>query len=99
LIQIKATSGRSTPSSPPQVKVMARYYFHFWNGILFEDDVGEEFADASNALQHAKRVARELAEDGRSDSAIIVTKGGCPLFEIPLSTAEVDPVRQKRHAG
>jgi hypothetical protein len=78
---------------------MARYYFHFRNGILFEDDVGEEFSDASSALQHAKRVAHELAEDGRSDSSVIVTKGGRPLFEIPLSAVEVDSVRQKRHAG
>ena len=90
--------GAGTIISDRRVKLMARYYFHFRNGILFEDDVGEEFADASSALHYAKRVARELAEDGRSGSCVIVTKGGSPLFEIPLS-AEVDSVRQKRHAG
>jgi hypothetical protein len=67
-----------------RVKVMARYYFHFQNGILFEDDVGEEFSDPSHALQYARRVASELAEDGKSDSSVIVTDGGCQLFEIPL---------------
>jgi hypothetical protein len=66
------------------VNVMTRYYFHFRNGILFEDDVGEEFSDPSHALQYARRVASELAEDGRSKSSVIVTDGGCQLFEIPL---------------
>jgi len=63
---------------------MARYYFHFRNGILFEDEVGEEFSDDSRALQYARRVASELAEDGTSDSSVIVTEGGYQLFEIPL---------------
>jgi hypothetical protein len=71
---------------------MARYYFHFRNGILFEDDVGEEFSDASCALQYAKRVASELAEDGQSDGSVIVTEGGCRVFEIPLSKTDIDPV-------
>lgn len=78
---------------------MARYYFHFRNGILFEDEVGEEFADASCALRYAKRVARELAEDGQSDSSVIVAEGGCQLFEIPLSETEIDPAREKKHPG
>ncbi|WP_291558091.1 hypothetical protein [Bradyrhizobium sp.] len=63
---------------------MARYYFHFRNGILFEDDVGEEFPDDARALQYARRVASELTEDGKSDSSVIVIRAGCQLFEIPL---------------
>ena len=40
---------------------MPRYYFHFRSGYsVLKDEVGEVFADASLALQHAKKIALEL---------------------------------------
>jgi hypothetical protein len=42
---------------------MPRYYFHFRAGSsTLKDEVGEVLADASSALQHAKRIALELVE-------------------------------------
>ena len=43
-------------------------------------------ADASSALQHAKRIALELVRGGESTNAsIIVAEGEQQLFEVPLS--------------
>ena len=66
---------------------MPRYYFHFRAGSsTLKDDVGEVLADASSALQHAKRIALELVRGGESTNAsIIVAEGDRPLFEVPLS--------------
>ena len=66
---------------------MPRYYFHFRSGSsIFEDELGEEFADAASALQQAKRIALQLARGGESmNSAIIVTADDRQLFEVPLS--------------
>jgi hypothetical protein len=66
---------------------MPRYYFHYRDGSsIFEDDVGETFADASLALQHARKIARELVRGGEpTNAAILVTEGGQHLFEVPLS--------------
>jgi hypothetical protein len=66
---------------------MPRYYFHFRCGSsIFEDDLGEEFADAAAALQQAKRIALELARAGEStNSVVIVVEGDRQLFEVPLS--------------
>ena len=68
-------------------KPMPRYYFHFRDGSsIFKDEVGEVFANATLALQHAKRIAHELARGGEPASAsIIVVEGGRQLFAIPLS--------------
>jgi hypothetical protein len=65
---------------------MPRYYFHYRDGSsLFEDEVGEVFADASLAVQHAKKIARELARGGESiNAAIVVVESGQHLFEVPL---------------
>jgi hypothetical protein len=65
---------------------MPRYYFHYRDGSsLFEDDVGEVFADASLARQHATKIARELARGGEPpNAAIVVVEGGQSLFEVPL---------------
>ena len=64
---------------------MPRYYFHFRAGSL-KDEVGEVLADASSALQHAKRIALELVRGGESTNAsIIVAEGEQQLFEVPLS--------------
>jgi hypothetical protein len=42
--------------------------------------------DASIALQHARRIALELARGGESANAlIIVAEGDRQLFEVPLS--------------
>jgi hypothetical protein len=44
------------------------------------------FADASLALQHAKRVALELLQGGEpTNASIIVAEGDRQLFEVPLS--------------
>ena len=66
---------------------MPRYYFHFRDGSsIFEDDVGEVFADASLARQHATKIARELARGGEPiNAAIVVVEGGQHLFEVSLS--------------
>jgi hypothetical protein len=68
-------------------KPMPRYYFHFRAGSsTLKDEVGEVLADASSALQHAKRIALELVRGGESTNAsIIVAEGDRPLFEVPLS--------------
>jgi hypothetical protein len=66
---------------------MPRYYFHFRAGSsALKDEVGEVLADASSALQHAKRIALELVRGGEStDASIIVAEGDRSLFEVPLS--------------
>ena len=66
---------------------MPRYYFHYRDGSsIFEDGVGETFADASLALQHARKVALELARGGEpTNAAILVAEGGQHLFEVPLA--------------
>src|SRR3984957_19166760 len=65
---------------------MPRYYFHYRDGSsIFEDDVGEVFADASLAMQHATKIARELARGGEpTNAAIVVVEGGQHLFDVPL---------------
>jgi hypothetical protein len=65
---------------------MPHYYFHYRDGSsMFEDDVGEVFADASLAMQHATKIARELARGGEpTNAAIAVVEGGRNLFEVPL---------------
>jgi hypothetical protein len=43
------------------------------------------FADASLAMQHATKIARELARGGEpTNAAIVVFEGGQHLFEVPL---------------
>ena len=66
---------------------MPRYYFHYRDGSsIFDDDVGEVFADASLALQHATEITRELARGGEpANAAIVVVEGGQHLFEVPLA--------------
>ena len=66
---------------------MQRYYFHFRDGLsIFKDEVGEVFADAALALQHAEKIALELARGGEPTRAsIIVAEGDRLLFEVPLS--------------
>ena len=65
---------------------MRRYYFHYRDGSsIFEDDVGEVFAGASLAMQHATKIARELAQGGEPpNAAIVVVEGGQQLFEVAL---------------
>jgi hypothetical protein len=66
---------------------MPRYYFHYRDGSssIFEDDFGEVFADASLAMQHATKIARELARGGEpTNAAIVVVEGSKHLFEVPL---------------
>ena len=65
---------------------MPRYYFHYRDGSsTFADDVGEVFADDSLAMQHATKIARELARGGEpTNAAIVVVEGGQHLFEVPL---------------
>ena len=65
---------------------MPHYYFHYRDGSsLFEDEAGEVFADASLAMQHATKIARELARGGEpTNAAIVVVEGDQHLFEVPL---------------
>jgi hypothetical protein len=65
---------------------MPRYYFHYRVGSsIFEDDVGELLADASLAIQHATKIARELARGGEpTNAAIVVVESGQHFFEVPL---------------
>jgi hypothetical protein len=66
---------------------MPRYHFHFQDrSSLIKDEAGEFFADAPQALEHAKRIARELVRGGEpTNAAIIVMEGDQQLFTIPLS--------------
>jgi hypothetical protein len=66
---------------------MPRYHFHFRAGSsIFKDEVGEVFADASLALQHAKQIALELVRGGEpTDASIIIAEADRNLFEVPLS--------------
>ncbi|MGZ5876730.1 MAG: DUF6894 family protein [Bradyrhizobium sp.] len=55
---------------------MPRYYFHFRSGSsLFMDEVGQVFADASLARQHARQIALELARGGEQ---ILSWRGNTP---------------------
>jgi hypothetical protein len=69
---------------------MPRYYFHYRDGSsIFEDDVGEVFADASLAMRHATKIARELARGGEpTNAAIVVIEGGRQLFEVLLGQGD-----------
>jgi hypothetical protein len=69
---------------------MPRYYFHYRDGSsLFEDEIGEMFADAAQALQHAKRIALELTRGGEPiNAAITVAQGDQQLSTVPLSLPE-----------
>ena len=66
---------------------MPRYFFHFRvEASLFKDENGEVLADASVALQHARRFAAELVHGGESTNAtIVVVEDGRQLFEVRLS--------------
>jgi hypothetical protein len=69
---------------------MPRYYFQYRDGSsTFADGVGEVFADLSLAMQHATKIARELAQGGEpANAAIVVVEGGRPLFEVTLGEHE-----------
>jgi hypothetical protein len=63
---------------------MPRYYFHFRAGSsTLKDEVGEVLADASTALQHARRIALELARGGESTNASIIVIGRFSKFRYP----------------
>jgi hypothetical protein len=65
-------------------KSMPRYYFHFRAGSsTLKDEVGEVLADASTALQHARRIALELARGGESTNASIIVIGRFSKFRYP----------------
>jgi Domain of unknown function (DUF6894) len=66
---------------------MPRYFFHFRvEASLFKDKDGEVLADASVALQHARRIAAELVRGGEStNAAIIVVEDGRELLQVRLS--------------
>lgn len=66
---------------------MPRYFFHFRvEASLFKDEDGEVLADASVALQQARRIAAELVHGGEStNAAIVVVEDGRQLFEVRLS--------------
>jgi hypothetical protein len=76
-----ATASRNPTRSMPH------YFFHFRvEGSLFKDEDGEVLADASLALQHARRIAAELVHGGEStNAAIVVVEDGQQLFEVRLS--------------
>jgi hypothetical protein len=67
---------------------MPLYHFHFRAGsFLSRDEIGEVFADASQALRHAKKIALELVRGGEetTNAFITVVEGDQQLFDIPLS--------------
>jgi Domain of unknown function (DUF6894) len=64
---------------------MPRFYFHFRDAKVIEDDSGEELSDTAAANEHARRMAMELSDEPhKSDAAIIVSDGRQELFEVPL---------------
>jgi hypothetical protein len=79
---------------------MPRYHFHFRAGSsIFRDEVGDVFADASLALQHAKRIALELARGGEpANAATIVSEDDRQLYIVPLTETKLKPPpRAKAH--
>ena len=65
---------------------MSRFYFHFRDAKIIEDDSGEELADAYAAGEHARRMATELSGEPHGGSAaIIVSDGHQELFEVALA--------------
>jgi hypothetical protein len=62
------------------------FSFSGWVIDIFKDEVGEVFSDAALALQHAKKIALELARRGKpARASITVAEGDRQLFEVPLS--------------
>ena len=64
---------------------MPRFFFHFRDGELTEDDIGQELPNIDAAREEARCLARELAGVGEPATASIrVTDGQQVLFEIDL---------------
>jgi hypothetical protein len=51
---------------------MPRYYFHYRNGDLFKDDIGQQLPGLEAARRHARQVALDLARGGEPKSASVV---------------------------
>jgi hypothetical protein len=65
---------------------MPRFYFHFHDAKTIEDDLGEDFADMHAAVEHARRMARELASEPHgSGAALVVADGHHELLEVALA--------------
>ncbi len=71
---------------------MPRYYFHYRNGGLYQDEFGEELPDLNAARRHARRVALELAQGGEPEGAsVVVAEGGRTLFVMELFSERPPP--------
>jgi hypothetical protein len=65
---------------------LPRFFFHFSDGQLIEDKVGQELADIEAAKAEAHRLARERLRAGEPANAIIlVSDGRQKLYEVGLS--------------
>lgn len=65
---------------------MPRYYFHFRDKTILQDNIGEDLPDAAAAMRHAHRMAAELVEDlPESKGVIIVSDGRRTLGEVAVS--------------
>lgn len=63
-----------------------RYFFHVANGDFYRDDEGSLFSCTEEAVAHASRVARELAEDGSWDGyeVAIADANGNEIARVPV---------------
>jgi hypothetical protein len=70
---------------------MTRYFFHIANGRPYEDDVGEELRDDSEAWFSAKRLTRDIEDTLEPDSKWIVEVRDAdgPLYEISIASRKL----------
>jgi hypothetical protein len=67
-------------------RAVPRYYFHFRDGQLMRDEFGQDLPDGEAASRLARRVAAQLAEQGKHATAtILVTDGVRTLFELAVA--------------
>ena len=64
---------------------MPRFYFHFRDGEVIEDAVGEVLPDLEAARHAARRIVLELEGIQKTpNAAVVVTDGQRTLFEIAI---------------
>jgi len=65
---------------------MPRYFFHVSNGRTFKDDWGEHYLATADAMAHAAKIAKELAEDGGWGGYLVVVEDehGAEIGRVPV---------------
>jgi hypothetical protein len=64
---------------------VTRYFFHIVDGKeTFADELGKNFSDTAEAINHARCLAAELSKAGdfcRSNLVLVVNEHGQQIFE------------------